>query len=183
MFSVLGERKQEIIESVVKDCAVIPGALAEVGVYRGANALRMARAGAPKKMFLFDTFSGIPQKGEFDKHEVGDFADTDLESIMKAFAFEDIDAEFRVGVFPETTRNIRSTFSVVHLDGDQYEVTFAGLRYFWPLMERRGVIILDDYGWENCPGVEKALTEFREMLGPHDFWTSSYSQAFIQRRR
>jgi len=64
------------------------------------------------------------------------------------------------GLFPDTAAGLESeTFAVVHLDGDLYETTRAGLDFFWPRMVTGGVIVLDDYGLHDCPGVTRAVDE------------------------
>jgi hypothetical protein len=43
---------------------------------------------------------------------------------------------------------------------DQYESTKSGLGFFHPRMSKGGVIVMDDYRYEDCPGVMKAINEF-----------------------
>lgn len=181
MNSLLSERKQKNIEESIASRTHIPGALAELGVYQGGNALRMAKAGAPKKIYLFDTFIGIPEKTDnIDIHKVGDFGDTNLEEIKKAFAL--VNCEFRIGLFPETAVGLDETFSVVHLDADQYITTLYALHWFWNRLELGGIIILDDYQWANCPGVDKAIAEFlEEKPNRIDHAGNDHNQYFIKR--
>lgn len=184
--SPMCEEKQANIELLIRNSKDLDGAIAEVGVYRGVNALRMAKAGFPKRFYGFDTFMGIPEKGEFDKHEVGDFSDTDFTDVIQMFhRYRDYTrAHIIMGKFPRSTVEVESEwFSVVHLDGDQYQVTKDGLEFFWPKMLIGGTIVLDDFHWPNCPGVSKATFEFLEscqMLN-FDLCVNSMNQAFLKR--
>lgn len=51
----------------------------------------------------------------------------------------------------------------VHSDTDTYLGTKNTIKYFKDNIVKGGKIIFDDYCWHACPGVEKALHEFREF--------------------
>lgn len=183
--SPMCEEKQVNIELLIRDLKDVPGAIAEVGVYRGVNALRMAKAGFPKAFYGFDTFMGIPEKGEHDVHEVGDFSDTDFTDVVQMFHRyrEYTRAHIIMGKFPRSTVEVlEEWFSVVHLDGDQYQVTKDGLEYFWQRLSPGGVIVMDDFHWPNCPGVSKALFEFLEKmeLSRFELRVNQMNQAFLK---
>ena len=142
----------------------IPGAIAELGVYQGGSARFLARAFPKRRCILFDTFSGIPFKGDGDKHNTGDFGDTSLEAVKRVLS-DCANVEFAPGIFPATALPFKDeTFALVYLDADQYQSTLDGLNFFWPRLSPGGVIALDDYGWPNCPGVKRALEEFGEKV-------------------
>lgn len=69
------------------------------------------------------------------------------------------------GFFPDTAEDIEDTFCFVHLDMDIYQSTMDGLQFFWPKMVEQGVIMLDDYHNDHCPGVKKAVDEFCAVNG------------------
>src|SRR5262245_1407026 len=133
-----------------------PGDLVEVGVYRGGSAAVLARVAREqgRRLILFDTFEGIPLAGEFDHHKVGDFGDTSLEHVRAAIP----DAEFVVGVFPESMRGVKFVpVALAHIDCDQYETIKACCEIFPVFMANGGVMIFDDYDvlW----GARKAVNE------------------------
>lgn len=64
------------------------------------------------------------------------------------------------GYFPETTTDIEDSFCFVNLDVDIYESTKCGLTYFYPRMEKGGIIMIHDYNNYDTPGVKKAIDEF-----------------------
>ena len=50
----------------------------------------------------------------------------------------------------------------VHLDMDIYEPTIFALKFFNDRLVKGGVILLDDYGFDTCPGIPRAVQEFTE---------------------
>ena len=136
----------------------VPGDMAEVGVYRGGTSAAMAYACQGKRIHCFDTFTGLPET-EFDEpHNSGDFSDTSVEAVRSAFKSPNF--ELRVGHFPETFAGLEDKkFSFVHIDGDYYETTRDAIALFWPRMSIGGVMLFDDYKWQACPGVERAIAE------------------------
>lgn len=146
----------------------IGGALAELGVYRGAFAAEMNRLFPDRSLYLFDTFSGFDRRdvaveGErkFSRAETGNFADTSVEAVREMLPFPDM-AVFKAGYFPETAAGIDDTFAVVSLDADLYKPLYDGLRFFYPLMARGGYIIIHDYNNSRFAGAKQAVREFCE---------------------
>ena len=142
------------------------GDIAECGVYRGGSALLicLARAEWPKKIHLFDTFSGLPEATEsLDLHGKGEFKGGSLDEIKRLLSqFKNI--SFYEGIFPLSASDIPSdnTFSMVNLDMDTYLSTKEALIYFYPRMVKGGVILCHDYSSLSCPGVKVAIDEFLE---------------------
>jgi len=134
----------------------LDGDVAELGVYRGGSA-RVIRAATGKVVRLFDTFTGIPTDDEISGgHRAGEFA-AGLIDVRNYLGDEGY--EYRPGTFPNTAPPDDQKYSFVHLDADIYQAVRAGLEYFIPRMVEGGVIVLDDYGWVNCPGVVRAVVE------------------------
>ena len=149
----------------------LPGAVAEVGVYKGGSAKFMMKCLPGKTFWLFDTFAGIPVANE-GGHPVGDFA-SDLDEVVAFLSRDGFDNHIIVpGVFPESAEDYlggeyilnEEKFCLVHLDTDTYEATKAGLEFFWPLMVQGGKFYIHDYDWHACPGVKPAVEEFLATL-------------------
>lgn len=136
------------------------GVMAEVGVYYGGTARIISFARKDnRKLVLFDTFEGIPEIEDIDKenYKIGDFA-APLEQVKKNL--EDcLNIEFCEGVFPGSAGNyINEKFSFVHLDVDTFKSTKGCLDFFYPKMEKGGVIVSHDY--KVVQGVTKAFDDF-----------------------
>ena len=83
---------------------------------------------------------------------------------------------YKLGFFPDTFREYDQYFMFVHSDTDTYIGTKATLECFSNCMVKGGKIIFDDYQWINCPGVEKAVSEF--MLINNDFEITVYDNSY-----
>lgn len=154
------------------ESAEIPGAMAELGVYRGDLAWQMNMAMPGRKLYLFDTFSGFDRRdmpGESTSAceccRQGTFRDTSAGYVMSRMPFPD-NVVIREGYFPETVSGLDDvTYSLVSLDPDLYMPALEGLRYFVPRISRGGAIILHDYDNQRFPGIRKAVDEYEAAHG------------------
>lgn len=167
----IGLPRRAFIESALDAVNHSSGEVWECGVYRGGSALYikgclMEREDLstdirlPKTLRLFDTFSGHPESGQWDKHPVGLFGDTS-EAEVRA-RFEGLsDVSFHVGVIPATFAGLDSAYiAFAHIDVDQYKATLDCLAFIYPRMVSGGYILLDDYACPDCPGARRAIDEF-----------------------
>jgi O-methyltransferase len=151
------------IYRLVEDTRGLSGAIAEVGVFRGGSAKLIAFANDGKRQIhLFDTFSGIPEVTPgLDTIERNSLA-VGLDKVRNFLEGSPGDFQFHVGYFPDTAVELPSgmEFSFVNLDMDTYRSTKNGFEFFYPRMQRGGVIICHDYYSKSCPGVKPAVDEF-----------------------
>ncbi|OGL65178.1 macrocin-O-methyltransferase [Candidatus Uhrbacteria bacterium RIFCSPLOWO2_01_FULL_47_24] len=157
---LLGDNEAYQIFMAVKRTEKIDGDIAEVGSYRGGSAKLICEAKGNKTLYLFDTFEGLPELHAMDnpnQFHKGQFS-AQLEQV-KHYLGEYENVYFYKGLFPSTAEPIKNkTFSFVHLDLDLHEPTAASLQFFYPRMNRGGIIISHDY--INAPGVRKAFDDF-----------------------
>jgi O-methyltransferase len=146
-----------------KQISSLKGDIAEVGVFKGGTARLLAEStrGQNKRIHLFDTFEGIPHSDP--KHDIvrqGDFKDTSLEGVKRYLSgFDHID--FYQGLFPQTARSLEALkFSLAHIDVDIHRSVADCCHFFYPRMEKGGIMIFDDYGHPCCPGAKTAVDEF-----------------------
>jgi predicted O-methyltransferase YrrM len=163
--SLLGQAKLNRLRELAQRVKDVPGAIAEIGVYKGGSAYLLARENPKKTVYLFDTFEGIPMSGANDVHGIGDFGDTSFDAVQELLK-GDANAQLQPGLFPETAAGLENeTYSFVHVDGDQEQTTRDALEYFWPRLADGGIMLFDDYEWKHCPGVALAVNEFAEKIG------------------
>ena len=137
----------------------IPGEAAELGVYRGGTARLIAEILSDRPVHLFDTFAGIPEDDSVKGGHIKGAHPASLQAVRQ-FMAPCKNAVFHVGFFPETAKGLEDkTFSYAHFDGDIYQSCKAFIEFFWPRMNKGGIMAFHDYGFENCPGVKKALEE------------------------
>jgi predicted O-methyltransferase YrrM len=148
----------------------IPGDVVECGTARGGSAalmgLTLERLGAPRTLWVFDTFEGIPPPTADDPDEeiarlyTGSFRG-DRAEVEALFGRLGILARTRLvkGLFQDTVPAAAvGAIAVLHLDGDWYESVKVCLDHLYDRVSPGGVIQIDDYGhWE---GARKAVDEF-----------------------
>lgn len=149
----------------------IQGEVGELGVYQGRFAAEINRLFPEKRCFLFDTFQGFTEEDvekEFpvsgSRAKAGDFGDTSVEQVLNRLPYPE-QATVCVGRFPESLNGLKESlpeFCLVSLDTDLYEPTYHGLKVFYPLMSKGGMILIHDYNSSQFPGVGQAVRRFCE---------------------
>jgi O-methyltransferase len=148
----------------------VPGDVVECGVAQGGSAVIMALAlkevDYSRRLWLFDTFEGIPAPTKKDPDfelangYTGQFRGTVAEIRQR---FEKIGMLGRCvlvkGVFQQTLANAEiDQIAVLHLDGDWYESVKTSLDALFDRVSPGGTIQIDDYG--TWAGARKATDEF-----------------------
>jgi hypothetical protein len=160
------ERKFAIRE-LVRSLADIPGDTVECGAYYGATSYFICRERPQGKHHVFDSFQGLSDPERADRPlditaaawRAGDLA-APLEAV-KANLAEFPHVAYYPGWIPDRFEEVRDRqFCFVHIDVDLYRPTLDSLRFFYPRVARRGMIVCDDYGYINCPGAKQACDEF-----------------------
>jgi O-methyltransferase len=165
----------------------IPGDIAECGVWRGGSMMTialtlLAHGDRSRSLYLFDTFEGMSQPTGDDRSLDGVSADEQLKrarvgtGIWCYAGLEDVRANILSTGYPadkihliegkvEDTipRYIPPSLSLLRLDTDWYESTKHELRHLYPILDKKGILIVDDYGhWQ---GAKKAVDEYFAELG------------------
>jgi O-methyltransferase len=145
----------------------VPGAFAELGVYRGLTARLIHHYAPDRALHLFDTFEGFSDRStSVELQHTGDrvpssqFSDTSLERARRFIRQKNDNVHYYKGFFPGTVPPALQdeVFAFVHLDADLYEPTLAGLEFFYPRLSRRGALVVHDYN--SWPGARKAVDDF-----------------------
>ncbi len=170
-------RKQTLVDvwrcfelwSLVGELADVPGAIVEVGVWRGGSgAIMAARAkalGISDPVFLCDTWEGVVKTGELDTYyRDGKHDDTSRETVQKLVQKLGLDnVELLQGIFPEQTADAVGdrALRLCHVDVDVYQSAKDVFDWAWPRLSSGGVAVFDDYGFPACPGVTRFVDEQR----------------------
>jgi O-methyltransferase len=143
----------------------VPGACAELGVYKGDFAKVINMAFPERRFYLFDTFEGF-HRADLEveaaralQTKLNDFSDTGAAAVLARMAHPD-KVVVRKGLFPTTAVGLEDTFCFVSLDADLYAPIHSGLEYFWPRLAPGGYIMIHDYNNSAYPGVRQAVLEF-----------------------
>ena len=156
---MLTNREAYQLCSVVESLSKVAGDIAEVGVYRGGSAKLICELKRDKKLSLFDTFEGLPEKTSCDERYFapGQFS-ADMERVRQYLA-HDGGVTIYKGLFEETCSAVRDNrFSLAHVDVDIYQSAMACLTFFYPRLVTGGVILSHDY--TTSRGVRAAFLEF-----------------------
>lgn len=154
---------------LVAECARVPGALLEVGVWRGGSGALIAKRarmlGITDTVYLCDTFSGVVKAGPLDtQYRGGEHADASKDVVTNVLDAVKVDGvKILVGTFPEETggRINDSVFRFCHIDVDVYQSAKDVLEWVWPKLAVGGIVVFDDYGFSTCEGVTRLVNEER----------------------
>jgi hypothetical protein len=134
-----------------------PGAIVEVGVYKGGSAARLydVAQSQGRRLYLYDTFSGHPYTDAVDDHKLGRFGDAVSPEALRAAL---PDAQVIQGLFPDCLVYMEP-IAFVHADADLYRSTLAICTVLPPLMVKHGVLWFDDYSHSDTKGCRRAVDE------------------------
>ena len=154
------------LEAIVRRLESVPGAAAELGVYRGGFARWINRLLPERVLYLFDTFEGFDESesAEYGEGFVGAHRNTAAEAVLAGLPHPER-ARIRRGLFPRTAEGLEERFALVSLDADLEQSTYAGLCWFLPRMEPGGYLLLHDYDNPKLPGVRRALERYEAEQG------------------
>jgi len=143
----------------------IEGDLIETGVWKGGATIFMKLYcdlyGLDKKIFVCDSFEGLPPPSDLypsdrgDQHYTYHSLRVSLESVKSNFEFFnclDENVVFVKGFFKDTLKNNDSIgkLSLLRMDGDMYESTHDALSNLYDKVVDNGAIIVDDYCLKGC---------------------------------
>lgn len=155
------------LELICRRLKTVPGAAAELGVYRGAFARCINMLMPDRKLYLFDSFEGFEQ-GEAARERLSGTCGAGFVEAHRNTAVEQVLSwmphrecvEIRQGFFPQSLGGLEERFCLVSLDVDFEDTTYEGLRYFWPRMNPGGFILLHDYNSRSLSGVRRAVERY-----------------------
>jgi hypothetical protein len=152
------------LELLCRRLAEVPGAAAELGVYRGFFARCINQLLPERKLYLFDSFEGFAENACAADSFQAAHRNTAIDKVLAIMPHPD-SIRVKPGFFPESLEGLEERFCLVSLDVDFYQTTLDGLRYFWPRLEEGGYLMLHDWGSPKLPGVAEALVAYEVELG------------------
>ena len=167
------------IAHIIKDSLKVPGHVAEFGSWKGANLLYIAKIVCiydhlgPKLVHCFDSFEGLNAfdvkdgKGENGKGKYVGNLDK-LKDMIKLYQMKD-DIIIHKGLIENTLpkllkRNKSLTFSLVYCDTDLYRSTQTVLSHMHPRLTKGGLMVFDEWNYDNFPGEGLAVNEFLDKF-------------------
>lgn len=182
-FTLLDVSRAYSLWSYVRQTHRLAGAdIIEIGGWRGGISALMARccqqSASTSLVYCCDTYDrkcGMVNATEKDLYRNGALMNghlPDVEDVERACACVGVaPVQVLSGVFPDDTGHLvhERRFRVCHIDVDVYVSAKDSFRFLWDRVVPGGVIVFDDYGFQDCPG----LTEFveEEFEGPDRIFT------------
>jgi O-methyltransferase len=154
-----------------------PGDVCEFGVAQGATSALLANEirGTDKKLWLFDSFEGLPRPTEKDKliDDIFNLGSMEAYAGQMACDVSMVKGRLETVGFPlnrveivpgfiEKTINLPKvprSVAFAYVDFDFYEPILIALNYLNQTMPAGGHIVVDDYGWFSS-GAQTAVDEF-----------------------
>lgn len=143
------------------------------GVLRGEFAVEINKVFPLSPLYLFDTFEGfdirdivVEKERGYSNSSAGHFAITSEDFVMSQMKYPEM-VHICKGYFPESTTDVNENnrYIFVNLDFDLYKPTLEGLRYFYPKMIKRGIILIHDFYHLNYKAVPEAIKSYEKELG------------------
>lgn len=164
------------LELICQSLADVPGAAAELGVYKGAFSRCINLLMPERILYLFDSFDGFMEaegRREQDAAHCGEsfleaHRNTSSERVLARMPRRE-KIVLKQGYFPASLDGLEDTFCLVSLDVDFEETTLEGLRYFWPRIASGGYLLLHDYHSPRLAGVKRAVERYEAEAGARLF--------------
>jgi O-methyltransferase len=151
----------------------IAGDIVELGCYEGGSAVFMQslieQHATEKKLWLYDSFEGLPDKTPEDEAKLGaEFQTGELKASKARLERHFHKAGLRL---PEIKKawfyeldasDLPEQICFAFLDGDYYESILDSLKLIWPKLSKGAVVLIDDYQNPKLPGVKKAVDVWLE---------------------
>ena len=184
-YTLLSEERLFSLYSLAKKICLdnITGNFVECGTCKGGSAAVLAYivknySKQPRLVYAFDTFEGMPEPTECDRHQSIPANSTGFGSgTLKAPISENLEVICEIldvkqivipvkGLFSETLPKYKfkiGNIALLHADGDWYESTIDIFKNLYDSVVSQGYIQVDDYGhWEGC---KKAIHDFETLKG------------------
>jgi O-methyltransferase len=143
----------------------VAGDTAECGVFQGASSYLICANNAQigviqKTHHVFDSFEGLSDPGPSDGvHWTRGDMQCGISEVNKAL--DGFDVVLHAGWIPDRFAEVADRkFSFVHIDVDLAKPTLESLAFFYPLMEKGGIILCDDYGFSTCRGATEVIDDY-----------------------
>ena len=168
----VSDKETKILLEIAESSLKVEGDFVELGCYRWETSVLLEKLlekqGSEKKLWIYDSFEGLPKKTAEDASVAGDaFKEKELLvskrevverfkrarlklPIIKKGFFENLDPE------KDLPREIAFAF----LDGDLYNSIKTSLKLVAPKLAKGGVMVVHDYNNPELPGSARAVDEF-----------------------
>lgn len=143
---------------------------------------------AAKKLWLYDSFAGLPEKSGADQSGAGQSFQKGELLVTKRAVVEKMRRHGLKNVIVKkawfadlTDADLPPQIAFAFLDGDLYESIKVSLQLVAPRLTKRGIIVVHDYNNPELPGASRAVEEFLRTH-PCFRFQQKYSLAILQEK-
>lgn len=179
-------RETTKILELAKSCAQLEGDFVEFGCYRGDTSVELAKvlqgadaisaesdiklARARKRLYAYDSFSGLPAKSPADESAAGVNFQPGVLHVSRRALIDKLkkhgltNAIIKKAWFCDLTdQDLPPKIAFAFIDGDFYESQRTALALVAPRLSPQGIIICHDYNNPELPGATRAVDEFLQQ--------------------
>ncbi|MBO7657104.1 class I SAM-dependent methyltransferase [Candidatus Saccharibacteria bacterium] len=167
----VSKNETEFIAKIARECLDVQGDFVELGCYKGDTSLALAEllknSNSDKKLWLYDSFEGLPEKAVEDNSPLGeDFKEGELLVTKRDVKERFLRSGLRVPIIKKgwfadfSDSDLPEKAAFCFLDGDFYRSIRDGLKLVENKMNKGAVLIVHDYNNPALPGVKKAVDEW-----------------------
>ena len=165
----VSEKETEYIINTASKCLEVDGDFVELGCYKGDTSLALAEVlkNSDKKLWIYDSFEGLPEKTREDISPLGEnFKKGELFITKREVKERFLRAGLKVPVIKKgwfsdfSSDDLPEKIAFCFLDGDFYESIRDGLKLIENKMSEGAILVVHDYNNPALPGVKKAVDEW-----------------------
>ena len=165
----VSELETEKIIEIAKEQVGASGDFVELGCYKGDTSLLLAEVlvGSDKKLWIYDSFEGLPEKRTEDVSVMGEnFKGGELFVTKREVKERFLRARLPVPIIKKAwfkdlqDEDLPEKIAFAFLDGDFYDSIKDSLKLVESKMNSGAKMIIHDYNNEALPGVKKAVDEW-----------------------
>lgn len=156
-------RISQIHEYLIKSLNASLGDVVELGVLHGGTSKYLSNIANDRTIHIFDTFTGLPEYfiSAMDGNMSPNFFTDTHQDIVKRYLSDCNNIKIYQGIIPIVLNRLEiDNFCFVFLDCVLYFPTYSSLLYFGKKIDKKGFMIIDDYGREETPGIKLAVDDF-----------------------
>ena len=172
----VSNKEEQILIELMESTLAVDGDVVELGCYRGDTSVLFERAlekynretGAAKRLWIYDSFEGLPAKTKEDasvagdQFQAGELLVTKREVIEKFKRSGLFVPRIKKGFFEnlDPVADIPEKICFGFLDGDLYGSIKTSLKLTDKNISKGSILVIHDYNNPELPGVTKAVSEW-----------------------
>lgn len=154
---------------LAEESLAVEGDFVELGCYKGMTSVLLGKllAKSDKKLYIYDSFAGLPPKSSQDasgagaNFQAGELLVTKREVVDRIKRSGLRNVIIKKAWFNELQdQDLPAKIAFAFCDGDLYQSIKTSLKLVQPRLDEHGMIVVHDYNNAELPGSARAVDEF-----------------------